>query len=162
MMATGLAPGELLLRIEDFHGHLGPYVILGFRAGRLALDLLGAEGYFDLEATVHCGDEPPLSCFADGVQFGSGCTTGKGNLKVHPELREAGAVFRSRRAPGRASPATGDAPQAPARHREVTVSVRPDLEARASGWLTDLGDRTAALRLLELGDDEIFLIEQRT
>jgi len=71
--------------IEDgvrLHGHIGPFLIAGIRAGLLALSLLEHPGYFGISAESKAGREPPLSCFSDGIQIGSGCTAGKGNLKI--------------------------------------------------------------------------------
>lgn len=141
-----------MARIADFHGHLGPYVIMGFRAGCAARRFLGARGYFDLEAMVQSGDRPPISCFADGVQLGSGCTTGKGNLKVASGAGDgtgvqarASAVFATR-------PADGE----PA-HR-VVVRVLSSAEEQASRWLRDLGEREAAERVLDLDERSLFEI----
>lgn len=64
------------------HGHLGPYLVAGIRMGLLALRELESSGYFDLRAESEAGRTTPLSCLNDGVQIGSGCTTGKGNLRV--------------------------------------------------------------------------------
>jgi len=64
------------------HGHLGPFLVCGIRMGLLALGLLGSPGYFGITATSETGYETPLSCLTDGVQIGSGCTVGKGNLRV--------------------------------------------------------------------------------
>jgi formylmethanofuran dehydrogenase subunit E len=47
-----------------------------------ALTLLDHPGYFGLRAESEAGSTPPLSCLNDGVQIGSGCTTGKGNLVI--------------------------------------------------------------------------------
>jgi formylmethanofuran dehydrogenase subunit E len=83
-----------LVLLERFHGHLGPYVVLGYRAGKLAQDTLGANA-FKLTADVFTGHEPPVSCFADGVQMGSGCTLGKNNITIHDKAK-AEALFRSK------------------------------------------------------------------
>jgi len=64
------------------HGHTGPFLIAGIRAGLLALKLLDHPGYFGIRAESEAGTEPPVSCFTDGIQIGSGCTIGKGNLSV--------------------------------------------------------------------------------
>lgn len=64
------------------HGHSGPFLIAGIRAGLLALKLLDHPGYFWIRAESEAGTEPPLSCFSDGIQIGAGCTIGKGNLRV--------------------------------------------------------------------------------
>ncbi len=77
---------EPLLLLERFHGHLGPYVVLGYRMGRLARKALEV-GAFDLSVDVFTGTEPPLSCLVDGVQVGSTCTLGKGNISVHDGRR---------------------------------------------------------------------------
>jgi len=73
-----------MVLIERFHGHVGPYVVLGYMSGRLAQERLGANA-FRLKVDVSAGHRPPMSCFVDGVQLGSGCTTGKGNLTTHEE-----------------------------------------------------------------------------
>jgi formylmethanofuran dehydrogenase subunit E len=85
---------EPLLMLERFHGHLGPYVVLGYRMGRLARKALDV-GAFDLSAEVFTGTEPPLSCLVDGVQVGSSCTLGKGNIQVH-DGRRAEARFSTK------------------------------------------------------------------
>ncbi len=187
---AGLSREEILTRIEDFHGHLGPYVILGFRAGQLALRSLGVVGYFDLEARVWSGTKPPLSCFADGVQLGSGCTTGKGNLTV--EAGEAGLAARvefrtrPRGGPGsppapvparpaptepaaNAAPASTEPGIAPAFHASTSpggarlrLTVRPEVAAQAGKWLAELGDRGSARRLLEMSDAALFEISEET
>jgi len=69
---------EPLRRLADFHGHLGPYVLLGYRMGLVARKYFPGKFY----ATLFTGSEPPVSCLIDGVQFSSQCTLGKGNLSV--------------------------------------------------------------------------------
>jgi inosine-uridine nucleoside N-ribohydrolase len=68
--------------LRTFHGHLGPYVVIGYRLGRHALQATGSNGHFGIRATVHCKATPPQSCMADGVQLGSGCTLGKRNIAL--------------------------------------------------------------------------------
>ncbi len=70
--------------IEDlaaFHGHLGPYVVLGYRIGRFARMHFCSDP-FQMSAQVYCRGVPPESCLADGIQIGSGCTLGKRNIEV--------------------------------------------------------------------------------
>ncbi len=71
-----------LLLLERFHGHLGPYVVLGYRMGRYAKRSL-AVNPFSLRAEVFTGPSPPVSCLVDGIQVGSCCTLGKGNVKMN-------------------------------------------------------------------------------
>lgn len=67
--------------LARFHGHLGPFIVLGYRIGKQALKDLGSDP-FSIQAEVFCSGVTPQSCLADGVQLGSGCTLGKGNIEV--------------------------------------------------------------------------------
>jgi len=71
--------------LEDasiFHGHPGPFLALGIKAGLRAVELLGYDP-FEMRARVEVPElKPPYTCFADGVQFVTGCTLGKGNIEV--------------------------------------------------------------------------------
>ena len=80
--------GESSLTIVDnavnFHGHLGPYVVLGVRMGLLAKARLGFHGHFDGKVKAYVGEGPPVSCLADGLQVSTGATLGKGNIEIGP------------------------------------------------------------------------------
>jgi formylmethanofuran dehydrogenase subunit E len=49
--------------------------------GRYALQKLG-DNPFAMKASIYCSGTTPQSCLADGVQLGSGCTLGKGNIEI--------------------------------------------------------------------------------
>lgn len=70
---------ECLQQAVEFHGHLGPYLVLGLKAGFHANQALGKDP-MKTEAFIRTKTAPPQSCFADGVQFSTGCTLGKGNI----------------------------------------------------------------------------------
>jgi formylmethanofuran dehydrogenase subunit E len=70
-------PEELKL-LKKFHGHLGPYVVVGYRMGDMARMKLEGK----LKAVCFTGSKVPLSCIIDGVQFSSSCTMGKGNISI--------------------------------------------------------------------------------
>ena len=72
---------ETLDAIKKFHGHLGPYVVLGYRMGLIANDKLGNDPFYK-NVIVYTGTTPPISCLVDGIQLSSGCTIGKGNIKI--------------------------------------------------------------------------------
>ena len=90
---------DYLKRAATFHGHLGPWLVLGLKAGAYARRKLAASP-FELRARVFCPAGTPYTCFVDGVQFSSGCTMGKGNISHH---RAAGCrvEFTRRDKPGR-------------------------------------------------------------
>ncbi len=78
---------EKIKGLVEFHGHLGPYLIIGFKMGELSNELLGKEtgagsGYLLKKAIVKTGTKPPMSCIIDGIQYISGCTLGKGNIEI--------------------------------------------------------------------------------
>jgi len=72
---------EFLLRAVEFHGHLGPYLVLGLKAGLFANKVLGRDP-MKTEALIKIKTTPPESCFVDGVQFSTGCTFGKRNISL--------------------------------------------------------------------------------
>lgn len=78
-----MLPRRLLQQAAIFHGHLGPWLALGLRAGLRARRLVSADP-FRLCARVRCPNRTPYTCFLDGIQFGSGCTLGKGNIRHIP------------------------------------------------------------------------------
>ena len=82
---------DLVEEAVKFHGHLGPFLILGLRAGLIGINYLG-KNYFELKAAVVTSPKPPRSCFIDGIQFVSGCTIGKGNLEIK-NSRDVSVIF---------------------------------------------------------------------
>ncbi|MFH0738330.1 MAG: formylmethanofuran dehydrogenase subunit E family protein [Candidatus Omnitrophota bacterium] len=64
----------------SFHGHLGPYLILGILAGEYALKKLNSRKYFGLKVKVSGANKKPKSCLVDGLQLSTGATYGKGNI----------------------------------------------------------------------------------
>lgn len=132
------ADETLLERMRAFHGHLGPFAMLGYRAGRLALEHLQAPSHFGVSAEVRCPDHTPPSCFADGVQLGTGCTLGKRNIELIPSGRICVTV-------------TVDEGGA-----EVMVVPRRAVIDRFGPWMAEADDETAARRVLSMADEELF------
>jgi len=133
-----LSREDLLDRLRDFHGHLGPFAILGYRAGRLAVEELGLPTHFGLSATVHCPPQPPPSCFADGVQYSTGCTLGKRNIEliVGDELSVTVAANED--------------------GATLTIVPRRELIDQFSEWIAKSDAEAAAIRVLDMSDDELF------
>jgi formylmethanofuran dehydrogenase subunit E len=73
---------ELYSRAEEFHGHGGPFMVIGLRMGQTALQMLDARGWFGIKCNALLRWRPPDSCVLDGIQMSTGCTTGKHNLIV--------------------------------------------------------------------------------
>jgi formylmethanofuran dehydrogenase subunit E len=67
-----------------FHGHLGPFLVLGLKMGEVALKKLKFKKYFGLEVIVRGAGKKPKSCLVDGLQLSTGATLGKGNIEKFP------------------------------------------------------------------------------
>ncbi|MFO7638448.1 MAG: formylmethanofuran dehydrogenase subunit E family protein [bacterium] len=93
LRASSGSAQRLLQQATSFHGHLGPWLALGLRAGLYARRIVSADP-FRLVARARCPARTPYTCLLDGIQFSSGCTLGKGNIH---HLRSA-CRGRSRRA----------------------------------------------------------------
>jgi formylmethanofuran dehydrogenase subunit E len=50
--------------------------------GVIARSMLKAQNHNDLTAIMFVNPNPPVSCTVDGVQVASGCTLGKGTIRV--------------------------------------------------------------------------------
>ena len=98
---------ELEERAIEFHGHGGPFMIVGLRMGLSALNHLDAKGWFGLNCVVKLNWAPPDSCVIDGIQSSTGCTMGKRNIQVD-EMNGVSACFSFKK-------------------NEVTLTVREDV-----------------------------------
>ena len=87
--------GDMIERGIKLHGHAGPYLNLGIKMGLLALKNLKAKGYFDLSVEAELEYRRPMSCFVDGLQISTGCTMGKGNIKVKNQTGNINALFKT-------------------------------------------------------------------
>lgn len=133
-------PAKILLK--TFHGHLGPYVVLGYRMGKLALRVLESEGHFGISTEVHSYLKPPKSCLIDGLQLGSGCTLGKANITVHEFNGPAYATFKTKDA------------------QVVTIRLRAEIPELVSQLIDKKGVEAAGEELLEREIESLFEIEK--
>lgn len=124
--------------LKMFHGHLGPYVMAGYRLGRAALTRLGANKYFRIRAEVWCPDRPPPSCALDGIQLATGCTLGKQNIHHHPAPE--GVVLRLTNLEN---------------GQQVTLRLRQEAMAAAEAAMRECGDEGGVTALQSLSDDQL-------
>ena len=80
-MQNRLKYQRMLKSAIDFHGHLGPYLVLGLMVGNLAINKLKCKRHFGVKAIVKGAIKKPKSCLIDGIQISAGCTYGKGNIQ---------------------------------------------------------------------------------
>lgn len=66
----------------SFHGHLGPWLALGYKLGAYAKEELEASSPFELKCAAHLPRKKPYTCSLDGIQVATGCTLGKLNIEL--------------------------------------------------------------------------------
>jgi formylmethanofuran dehydrogenase subunit E len=76
----------ILEKTLEFHGHRCWASVAGVRVGLAALRALGVKrsGGTQLYGIVEIGEDHGGMCFGDGIQYTTGCTFGKGNLRKQP------------------------------------------------------------------------------
>ncbi len=90
-----LSNTELFHRLRQFHGHIGPYAVLGYRLGCWLLERLGCGKYFGAHITVAGPAVTPYTCLLDGLQMSTGHTLGKRNLELRTNAqRGAESLFQ--------------------------------------------------------------------
>ncbi len=130
---------ELLKKLEDFHGHLGPYLVVGWRMGEVAKEKLG-KAPFETEARVKTGGETPLSCIVDGVQFSTGCTLGKGNIEITDEKKPE-AIFEKE-------------------DERITVALRKNILEKIR-QISEENIEELAEDILEIESDDLFILPEK-
>ena len=76
---------------EKFHGHLGPFLVLGVRMGETAKKILKTA---NLQVTAKLPLSTPFSCVLDGIQVTTQCTIGNQKLKIENSSKEISATFQ--------------------------------------------------------------------
>ena len=80
------------------HGHKGPWLVLGYRAGLRAREVLKPSSEHDLFCRAHTPIEIPYTCALDGIQAAAGCTLGKLSIEiVKSSVERIRYVFVNRR-----------------------------------------------------------------
>lgn len=83
------------LEAVRFHGHTGPFLALGYKAGKYAMEKLKPQKMLDIECSVKTIKRKPFVCIIDGIQCVTHCTYGKGNIKIEGISDErVGITFR--------------------------------------------------------------------
>ncbi|MGQ9722447.1 MAG: FmdE family protein [Candidatus Jordarchaeum sp.] len=81
---------ELIKRAVEFHGHLGPFLVLGLRMSKKACRFLKQVSSVEVKTRL----KPPRSCILDGIQIVTKCTLGNTNLKFLESPSEISGEFR--------------------------------------------------------------------
>ncbi|MGC8642787.1 MAG: formylmethanofuran dehydrogenase subunit E family protein [Isosphaeraceae bacterium] len=71
-----------LSRVLDYHGHLGPWAVIGYRVGERALKESGLpRSTKDLVVVHYCPEAVQYTCMLDGLHAATGASIGKLTLQ---------------------------------------------------------------------------------
>lgn len=129
---------EELQPLQRFHGHLGIYVTLGLRMGAIGRRTFGH--WKGLKATVRTVPKPPMMCVVDGVQVGSACTMGKGNIAVEA-ADEPSVTFEKD-------------------GRRLTISLKPGLRAQVDAEMSHERELERSLHYFTVPEDQVFVFAE--
>jgi len=124
-----------LENLKKFHGHLGPYAVIGLRMGKLAVEKMGVRGK-KLKCVVRTGIKPPISCIIDGIQFSSSCTLGKGNIKVEDEGVAEAVFFKN--------------------DKKIKIRLKDEIKNRVDKEMSKENEERLSLWIYEMGEEELF------
>ena len=133
-----MLPTELQA-LARFHGHIGPYAVIGYRMGAVALDKLKPKKHSALKCVVKTGIKPPVSCLVDGIQFSSSCTLGKGNISVVDEGK-AEAVFECA-------------------GKKMTIKLRDEMRRKIDAEMSHEKEEEQSLYYHKIAENELFEIK---
>lgn len=126
-------PDELE-RLKTFHGHIGPWAVVGYRMGEIARRKFPEK----LWVVVYTGIKPPISCLIDGVQFTSCCTMGKGNIKIRDDNQAMGMFYDERSI--------------------LEIRLKDNWRRRIEAETTNENEEEMAMQVFEAKDEDLFRI----
>ena len=129
---------EELAALQRFHGHLGIYVTLGLRMGAIGKRTFGH--WKGLHATVRTVPKPPMMCVVDGVQVGSACTMGKGNIAVEA-ADEPSVTFEKE-------------------GRRLTIALKPGLRATVDSEMSHERELERSMHYFTVPEDAVFVVTE--
>jgi len=127
-----------LKEIEKFHGHLGPFAVIGYKMGIIAKKRIDSDP-FKIKAIVYAGTTPPISCIVDGIQLGSCCTLGKGNIKTIDKNQAKAEFFLK------------DNPE-----KKITIALKDEIKNEIDTTVRQNNMIKYSERIWKKTDDELF------
>jgi formylmethanofuran dehydrogenase subunit E len=140
---------ELDAAVDDavrLHGHLGPFLVIGVRMGKLAERTLRHDSDKDIkfQVTIRVPQTTPFSCTIDGIQSTTRCTIGNQKLKVE-KSEEISGSFEVR------SP-----------KQELRINVKPKIiEDLLNRFKDGASGEQLAAHIASVPEEELFTIEER-
>lgn len=99
---VGKAPADWYGEIQRYHGHVGPWNVLGWRIGQAALREMKSEwGKHELEVVCYVPPQTPFTCLVDGLSVGTGNSQGRLDLRLAEVLTWEESFVAVRRKDGK-------------------------------------------------------------
>ena len=139
---------NLVRKAAEFHGHLGPFLVIGVRMGLIGVrELKAKENGNELRVTAMLEYSVPFSCVIDGIQVATKCTIGNQKLKLI-DSSEIVAEFELQQ------------------REKVTVTVNPTTFSRLKNRLLSENvsqeeTRKLAHIIASMPEEELFTIENK-
>jgi len=132
---------SLLEKARDLHGHLGPFLVVGVRAGLRGLrELQTRKENLDVSAKARLTYSVPYSCILDGIQVATGCTIGNRRL-TYENSSNPMILFQNR---------TG---------RAIAVSILPEaIDELMRQLAKDAPAEEAAHKAAAMAEEELFKV----
>ena len=130
----------------EFHGHLGPFLVLGIRTGLIGLRELGAPRKFgQMNVTAMLKLSVPFSCLIDGIQVATKCTVGNRMLKLENSQRGMAVHFRLRNS-----------------DKALTVHVNPEIVKHLMNKFSEgVSNEELAWKIASSPESQLFMIEKQ-
>ena len=77
-----LTLSSIMDRATEFHGHLGPFLVIGVRIGLIGLERLKTTEDTPMTVVASLPLHVPFSCIIDGLQVTTKCTVGNQKLTL--------------------------------------------------------------------------------
>lgn len=131
----------LLDKARDLHGHLGPFLVVGVRAGLRGLrELQTRKENLDVSATARLTYSVPYSCILDGIQVATGCTIGNRRLTYENSPNPV-ILFRNRA------------------ERAVSISILPEaIDELMRQLAKNAPAEEAAYKAAAMAEEELFKV----
>jgi formylmethanofuran dehydrogenase subunit E len=137
-----------LKKAVEFHGHVGAFLVIGVRMGKLAERILKCNVRSDIElrVTMKVPFVVPFSCTIDGVQVTTKCTIGNQKLAVQNSRKEICADFEVKGS-----------------NRTLRISVKPELVSQLRQEMTKgVANEELAQRVAAMSERQLFALEKKS
>jgi formylmethanofuran dehydrogenase subunit E len=136
-----------LKKAVKFHGHLGAFLVIGVRMGRLAESVLKYKARSDIElrVTMTVPFVVPFSCTIDGIQVTTKCTIGNKKLAVRNSRKEICGVFEIKGS-----------------NHALRISVKPELVSKLRQEMAKgVTNEELARRVAAMPEKQLFALEEK-